>query len=54
MDKNVRLWGGFVIKEMKTGKKVFYSGDTGYCGVFQEIGHIFGGFDLAILPIGAY
>ena len=22
----------------ETSKKVFYSGDTGYCGVFKEIG----------------
>lgn len=33
-DKNYRLWGGFVI-ESPTGKKVFYSGDTGYCPVFK-------------------
>lgn len=52
-DKNYRLWGGFVI-ESPTGKKVFYSGDTGYCEVFGELGHIFKGFDLSILPIGAY
>jgi N-acyl-phosphatidylethanolamine-hydrolysing phospholipase D len=36
------------------GKKIFYSGDTGYCGVFKELGEVFGGFDLSILPIGAY
>lgn len=29
-DQNTRLWGGFVIKTPK-GKKIFYSGDTGYC-----------------------
>lgn len=52
-DKNYRLWGGFVI-ESPTGKKVFYSGDTGYCGIFREIGEVFKGFDLSILPIGAY
>lgn len=36
------------------GKKIFYPGDTGYCGIFKELGEIFGGFDLSILPIGAY
>lgn len=48
--------------------KVFFGGDTGYrsvmdhekeeevpvCPVFKEIGAAFGGFDLALLPIGAY
>lgn len=52
-DYGQRLWGGFVI-ESPTGKKVFYSGDTGYCGIFQELAKIFGGFDLCVLPIGAY
>lgn len=51
-DYNTRLWGGFVI--VVGGRKVFYSGDTGYCGVFKEIGEKFGPFDLAVLPIGAY
>lgn len=48
-----RLWGGFVI-ETKNKKKIYYSGDTGKCGVFEEIGKKFGYFDLSILPIGAY
>jgi L-ascorbate metabolism protein UlaG (beta-lactamase superfamily) len=52
-DKNYRLWGGFVI-EAPSGKKVFYAGDTGYCGIFKELGHIFKGYDLSIIPIGAY
>jgi L-ascorbate metabolism protein UlaG (beta-lactamase superfamily) len=32
-----RLWGGFVVK-LPTGQKIFYPGDTGYCGIFKEIG----------------
>lgn len=52
-DKNYRLWGGFVI-EAPSRKKVFYAGDTGYCGIFKELGHIFKGYDLSIIPIGAY
>jgi L-ascorbate metabolism protein UlaG (beta-lactamase superfamily) len=52
-DHNHRLWGGFVI-ESPTGKKVFYSGDTGYCEIFKELTKVFGSFDLCILPIGAY
>jgi hypothetical protein len=25
-----------------------------YCGIFKELGHIFKGYDLSIIPIGAY
>ncbi|KAJ8490160.1 hypothetical protein ONZ51_g2500 [Trametes cubensis] len=49
-------------------RKVYFAGDTGYrtvrdgehedkvprCPAFAEIGEKFGGFDLALLPIGAY
>ena len=52
-DLNTRLWGGFLI-ETPFKQKIFYSGDTGYAGVFKEIGDKFGPFDLSILPIGAY
>ncbi|KAK2467546.1 hypothetical protein APHAL10511_000401 [Amanita phalloides] len=48
--------------------KVFFAGDTGYravnddededkvpcCPAFKEIGEVFGGFDFAMIPIGAY
>jgi N-acyl-phosphatidylethanolamine-hydrolysing phospholipase D len=48
------------------GKKVWFAGDTGYrsvkdgqnedqvpcCPAFKEIGRKFGGFDLALIPIG--
>ncbi|KIY48289.1 N-acyl-phosphatidylethanolamine-hydrolyzing phospholipase D [Fistulina hepatica ATCC 64428] len=51
-----------------TGKTVFFTGDTGYrnvgpgqkedevptCPAFREAGEKFGGFDLALIPIGAY
>lgn len=48
-----RLWGGFVIVTPEN-KKIYYSGDTGYCEVFSEIGQHFGEIDLALIPIGAY
>ncbi|KAH9888374.1 N-acyl-phosphatidylethanolamine-hydrolyzing phospholipase D [Cubamyces lactineus] len=49
-------------------RKVYFAGDTGYrtvregededkvprCPAFAEVGEKFGGFDLALLPIGAY
>ncbi|EAU81600.1 N-acyl-phosphatidylethanolamine-hydrolyzing phospholipase D [Coprinopsis cinerea okayama7 len=51
-----------------TPVKLFFGGDTGYrsvmdhqkedevpvCPAFKEIGEVFGGFDLALIPIGAY
>lgn len=36
------------------GKKVFFSGDTGYGPVFAEIGARLGPFDLALVPIGSW
>ncbi len=56
-DANATLWGGFVVEGESRGRsrRVFFSGDTGYSRQhFTEIGSRFGGFDLALLPIGAY
>lgn len=52
MDQNKRLWGGFVIEAL--GNKIYFAGDTGYCPLFKELYQVFGGFDLSLLPIGAY
>jgi len=52
-DTNKRLWGGFVI-ETPDGLRFFYSGDTGFCKVFEQIGNKYKEFDLALIPIGAY
>ncbi|KAF8636322.1 hypothetical protein AX17_003631 [Amanita inopinata Kibby_2008] len=54
----------------REGVKIFFGGDTGYravtgekgedvdslptCPAFKEIGEVFGGFDFAMIPIGAY
>jgi L-ascorbate metabolism protein UlaG (beta-lactamase superfamily) len=53
-DRRMALWANFAIAG--GGRKVFHVGDTGYepNGVYEEIGRRHGGFDLAILPIGAY
>jgi L-ascorbate metabolism protein UlaG (beta-lactamase superfamily) len=56
-DTNATLWGGFVVEGESRGKarRVFFSGDTGYSAQhFRQIGERFGGFDLALIPIGAY
>ncbi|TEB23165.1 Metallo-hydrolase/oxidoreductase [Coprinellus micaceus] len=51
-----------------TPLKLFFGGDTGYrsvmdhqkeedvpvCPAFKQVGEVFGGFDIALIPIGAY
>jgi L-ascorbate metabolism protein UlaG (beta-lactamase superfamily) len=51
-DTNTTLWGGFVVAGH--GRSIYFAGDTGYGPDFAAIGDRFGGFDLALLPIGAY
>ncbi|MFK7963158.1 MAG: MBL fold metallo-hydrolase [Burkholderiaceae bacterium] len=51
-DRNETLWGGWVVKTSEAS--VFFAGDTGYSRDFAEIGARFGGFDLALIPVGAY
>jgi len=51
IDHNRALWGGFVLRGSKT---VYHSGDTGYFSGFRAIGEVFGGVDIACLPLGAY
>lgn len=55
------LWGGFVVRSPDC--HVYFAGDTGYSKDFVDIRQHFaldhkpeegGGFDLALLPIGAY
>ncbi len=51
-DTNRRLWGSWLIEGK--GRKIFFSGDSGYFLGFREYGRKFGPLDAAILPIGAY
>ncbi|KQT55289.1 MULTISPECIES: MBL fold metallo-hydrolase [unclassified Aureimonas] len=53
-DRRMALWSGFVIQTAE--RRLYHSGDTGYGdgSIFRAIGETFGGFDLALLPIGAY
>ncbi|KAH9003533.1 N-acyl-phosphatidylethanolamine-hydrolyzing phospholipase D [Lactarius hatsudake] len=62
------LWAAWVVDDLRSHKKVYFAGDTGYrtvhdgededkvptCPAFAEAGERFGGFNLALLPIGAY
>lgn len=60
-DRMATLWGGFAV--FATDCHLFYAGDTGYSRDFLDLrAHIAerqqpdagGGFDIALLPIGAY
>lgn len=51
-DRNRSHWCGWVIESAK--RTVYFAGDTGYSASFTDIGERFGGFDMTILPIGAY
>jgi N-acyl-phosphatidylethanolamine-hydrolysing phospholipase D len=57
-DRMATLWGGFAV--FSPDLHLFYAGDTGYSADFAEIRRRFAGrqpgsgFDLALLPLGAY
>lgn len=51
-DRNRTHWCGWVLES--SDRSVYFAGDTGYAPIFQEIGGQFGGFDLAMIPIGCY
>lgn len=51
-DRNATLWGGWVLEV--DGFRLYFAGDTGYGQDFADIGAVFGGFDLSLIPIGAY
>ena len=51
-DKNLTHWCGWVLRS--SSRTIYFAGDTGYCPDFSEIGKRFGGFDLSLIPIGAY
>lgn len=53
-DENVRLWCGWVVHAIDTGRSVYYTGDTGYCEVFRAIGERYGPIDVGLIPIGCY
>lgn len=58
LNKNKTLWCGWAMqffekKELK--KQCYFVGDTGYNPYdFENIGKVFGSFDLSLIPIGTY
>jgi L-ascorbate metabolism protein UlaG (beta-lactamase superfamily) len=51
-DRHKSLWGGTMIETK--GRRIYFSGDSGYCAHFADIRPRLGAPDLALLPIGAY
>jgi L-ascorbate metabolism protein UlaG (beta-lactamase superfamily) len=51
-DRNRTLWGGFGLKT--SAGSIYFAGDSGWFGCFEDIGTRLGPFDLALIPIGAY
>ncbi|WIM05416.1 MAG: MBL fold metallo-hydrolase [Candidatus Nitricoxidivorans perseverans] len=51
-DTNRTLWGGYVVRG--GGVSAYFAGDTGYGPHFGEIGRRYGGFDLAMIPVGCH
>jgi L-ascorbate metabolism protein UlaG (beta-lactamase superfamily) len=51
-DAFTALWGGFVIES--PDKKVYFAGDTGKGSHDKQLAEKFGGFDVSLIPIGAY
>ncbi|MEN8243416.1 MAG: MBL fold metallo-hydrolase [Thermodesulfobacteriota bacterium] len=52
-DRNETLWCSWAIQS--AAGNIFFAGDTGYSPtLFKGIGQQFRGFDIAIVPIGAY
>jgi L-ascorbate metabolism protein UlaG (beta-lactamase superfamily) len=51
-DRNKTLWASWVIKAPL--HKVYFSGDSGYFGGFQQVGEKYGPFDMTFIECGAY
>ncbi|GFO28855.1 N-acyl-phosphatidylethanolamine-hydrolyzing phospholipase d [Plakobranchus ocellatus] len=51
-DDNMALWSSWCVLGPK--HRFYFSGDTGYCATFSQIGQKYGPFTLATIPIGAY
>lgn len=51
-NRNTTLWGSFYIQQDQ--RTIYFGGDTGWQGHFQEIREKLGKPSLALLPIGAY
>lgn len=54
-DLNWTLWAGWVVEDAKSGKRLYFVGDTGYNDHdFKLIGEHWKTMDLSLIPIGSY
>jgi L-ascorbate metabolism protein UlaG (beta-lactamase superfamily) len=51
-DRDQRLWAGWVLRD--GSRQVYFSGDTAYGRIFEDMRKRYGAFDLAFIGIGAY
>ncbi len=51
-DRDRTLWGAWVIEH--EGRRILFGGDFGYSQDLADLGARFGGFDLAMIPVGSY
>lgn len=51
-DGNQTLWCSWAL--CGAGKRIYYSGDSGYCDQFKQIGDEYGPFDLTLMETGGY
>lgn len=51
-DFNTTLWGSFAIEADNI--RLYFAGDTGYDTHFKTIGGHYPGFDVCLMPVGAY
>jgi N-acyl-phosphatidylethanolamine-hydrolysing phospholipase D len=51
-DRDKTLWGAWVIEH--EGRRIFFGGDFGYSPDLADLGARFGGFHLAMIPVGSY
>jgi L-ascorbate metabolism protein UlaG (beta-lactamase superfamily) len=52
-DRNKTLWGGFALTGLSSS--IYFAGDTGYGPFVNKIKEVYpSGFDLGLIPIGAY
>jgi len=52
LDRDRTLWASWVVKGDKNN--IYFGGDSGYFPEYKKIGELYGPFDFAALPIGAY
>ncbi|MCG8508892.1 MAG: MBL fold metallo-hydrolase, partial [Rhodospirillales bacterium] len=51
--QNSTLWAAFAI-ESPNGARIYFGGDAEYGPVYAELADQYGGFDMALLSVGAY